>query len=279
MLLLVLRLVLLRLLVLTSPSSSYDGSLLSVKHSTAVTLSTQCCITDPAVEIPIYVGASAMAVAVAVPLFEVAAAAVPSAPMWQSEKWAPTVTGQVVNLDFATAVLGGDEADGEKEEGVDVEQLKSVAQQGTPAAAGSLLLLQQKMERTFDDLDCVRSWLADGASGPACAAMSDAEFGSTVGEVDYPHEQPAVAAALAEAIKAGGGAFTAGCIANAVGKAAQSARTDVVAACAPLCADLAANVETIQAGLSAFECIVCETVLGPAPELLGANGEHAPLTM
>jgi hypothetical protein len=247
---------------------SYNGQIVRCCHYLQVCLQTGCCITNPEVHTPVFVGPPQMpvvqahAVAVVV-LPERDASMQPSAPPVMPADWNSAKVSAPYQVPMAHAILGGT-----AEAGPDGEEYSppppmygasTAASASAPSVPqGSLAELHVSLDATFDDIGAIRRFIEAPESEFVLHTLTPADFAQIVAKVGLSFDQPLAAVLLADQL---GAAMSCAHLAAAIHTASSLARTDLVNKVAPLCHDLSTNSAAIKSTLSPFELMVCERTL------------------
>lgn len=270
---------------------TYSGNVLHSHHICYVTSKTPCCVTDPTLEIPVRIGTLplpqpvvvAQPIAVAQPIPVTLPVPPPlvmaeAIPIGKDERgaltslpadWSNVVVAEAIALPMGGAVIGGASQDQDEKEGDSGDDDDDDAP-AAPAATmlkepGSMEALKELMDRSLDDLSMLKDLLATPESAaawtPLFGSLEPSSFGKLIGEVNLQFDQPGVAELLGKQLSGG---VTAQHIVAAIKHAAPNQPPTIVKKLVPLCNDLSANVDAIEAGLSEWEKIMTKQVLHPS---------------
>jgi hypothetical protein len=166
-----------RSLLVIAPTTrhSYEGIIITVRHTLQVTLKTKgCCVTSPSTAQQIFVQsplATAAVGAAVVPIAIVLPDAFPAEQMYAAPTgidpaaWKPTISAPY-EVPMATAVLGGKEGEGQVVDGVCTNPLSS------PTGGGVVERLLGELDSSFDDIGVVTNYTS--SVDPAVAAALQA---------------------------------------------------------------------------------------------------------
>jgi hypothetical protein len=231
--------------------NTYQGQVMSIHHELRINVTTNCCIDNPQVIIPIRTGESGNASTSRPPSTAPHADLTESAmiPQGFSEN---AVQSSVVYMPSGQVYTGGAAVDGENDEFV----ISAVGE----AAPISLETLFKEMNESVADLEIVRKRIADPSWASIFQTMSPTDYGKMIKLVDLDFDQPKVAAVVAEQIPN----VTCQYVVAAVRAASEWNRTTMVEKLVPLCTDVVARKQIILAELSDWDTIVTERVFQKA---------------
>jgi hypothetical protein len=249
-------------IVTMSPGAfnTYQGQVLSIRHELRIRVTTNRCIDNPEVVIPIRTGERGNASTSPPPAtasYAPVAATAPYAPMAATAPYAPSaaipqgfsenaVQASVVYVSSGQVFTGGAVIDGENDD--------FVIQAYGEAAPASLATLYKEMTESVADLDIVQRHTSDPSWASIFQTMRPADFGQMIKLVNLDFDQPRVALVVAEHIPN----VTCKYVAAAVRAASEWNRPTMVEKLLPLCTDVAANKQIILAELSEWERTVTE---------------------
>ncbi|KAL7576112.1 hypothetical protein ACA910_000889 [Epithemia clementina (nom. ined.)] len=225
---------------------TYSGHLIMVSHRIELEVKTGCCISDPSIYIPIWIGqpSSETSEVYALPpstllpgFVQAPAIVVPDSDIYPVIHIPSSSVFPVASAPTEYVVV-------EPDIGI-----------GPSPEVPSFDLLMREMKGTVSHLDLIERKIRDPDWAPIWQRMTPAEFGKFVGRVELGFDQPRVAKAVAEEIPS----FRCEFVVAALQYAMDYQRTSMVEQLLPYCTDLAENKTLIEKQLTEWERLVTES--------------------
>mmetsp|Transcript_17036 Transcript_17036/g.35220 ORF Transcript_17036/g.35220 Transcript_17036/m.35220 type:complete len:546 (+) Transcript_17036:42-1679(+) len=240
--------------------NSYSGHLITVKHRLELEVQTGCCLTDPSIYVPLFIGqmplsnGSDFASQVSSPQYSppMASSGVVQAPVVvvDGEDVLPVIHVPSSNV-FPSGVAQGSAP---YEDDVYVSPLAEVP---------SFSMLIREMKGTASHLDLIERRMKNPEWTPVWQQMTVFEFGKVVSAVSMGFDQPRVAEEIAKQI---GSSFRCEYVVTALQSSLDYQRAKMVETLIPYCGDINENHSIIKRELTDWEQVVTERAFAHALE-------------
>ena len=234
---------------------TYSGHLITVKHRLELEVKTGCCISDPSIYIPIWIGQAAPSTTSNHQTTNVNTE-VNHPPMADGIIQAPAVI--VSGEDIILPVIHVPSSSVYPIPSAPMEAEVSIPQPDTSAPSFDLLI--REMKGTVSHLDLIERKIKDPNWNGIWQQMTSMQFGRIVGCVQMGFDQPRVAEAIAKELPV----MSCEYIVAAVRWSMDYQRTAVVEKLVPLCQDLVDNKILIEKELTDWEKLVTEHAITQA---------------
>lgn len=242
--------------------SSYMGSIIQVTHDLILEVRTGCCIANPTVRIPILCCDAQipeqMESTEPLPDEKVSGGTqvLPSAPIQPINNTnydLDTVYAEPISLGASHTIMGGSPFLGGSGVGEE-EALVPPMANATSLDGPDLSILLQKMQNSVGEISLVRELMDEPAWCSFFTSLSPAQFALVVSSVQSSFAETGMATLLAQSIDC----FTCEHVVQAVGKASDFSRTNLVEKLLLFCTDFETNHVQIKTVLTEWERTVTE---------------------